>query len=77
MLRAFSILGADQFDPRLGPSLKATVDWLQSLMYPSGNFPAYLGDTEAQDKCVEFAHGATGAVAMLLEAFKLFKDTKY
>lgn len=55
--------------------IQPSVDFIQNLQFPSGNFPSSLGNEV--DRLVHWCHGAPGVIHMLLLAYKEFKDEKY
>ncbi|XP_038045099.1 lanC-like protein 2 [Patiria miniata] len=63
---------AQQF---LHSHIKPSVDYVTQLAFPSGNFPSSLGNSS--DRLVHWCHGAPGAIHMLLQAHKVFGDSKY
>ncbi|KAM3174121.1 hypothetical protein ACTXT7_011163 [Hymenolepis weldensis] len=54
-----------------------TVKWLGKLQLPSGNWPSSLGPSLDSDRLVQWCHGATGVVPLMLAAYKLTSDRDY
>ncbi|UYV79012.1 LANCL1 [Cordylochernes scorpioides] len=55
--------------------VKPTIDYIQGLQFPSGNFPSSLGkDT---DRLVHWCHGAPGAIHLFCLAYEVFKEQSY
>lgn len=55
--------------------IKPSIDFLLSIQYRSGNFPACLGpDT---DTLIHWCHGAPGLIYTMIEAYNTFGDEKY
>lgn len=52
--------------------VESCVDYLVSLMFPSGNFPSSLESAE-RDRLVQWCHGAPGLVHLLAHAYKVKK----
>lgn len=55
--------------------IRPSVDYVQRLQFPSGNYPSSLGNDT--DRLVHWCHGAPGIIHMLVLAYKEFKDEKY
>ncbi|XP_018587881.1 glutathione S-transferase LANCL1 [Scleropages formosus] len=62
-------------EDRLLRLVKPSVDYLCHLKFPSGNYPACIGD--AHDLLVHWCHGAPGVIYMLLQAYKVFGVAQY
>ncbi|KAM7532813.1 hypothetical protein Aperf_G00000129103 [Anoplocephala perfoliata] len=54
-----------------------TVKWLSKLQLQSGNWPSSLGSSLDNDRLVQWCHGATGVVPLMLAAYKLTNDKDY
>ena len=48
--------------------VRPTIDYLQGIHFPSGNFPSSLGNNS--DKLVHWCHGAPGTVFLFAQAYK-------
>lgn len=57
--------------------VKKVVDYLIEHRFASHNFPVTLGQDDEQDQLVGWAHGATGALYMLIDAYRTFGDAEY
>lgn len=55
--------------------MKNTLNYIISLQFESGNFPAT--EEDPNDRLVHFCHGGPGAVPMLCKAYELLKDARY
>ncbi|PIK37863.1 putative lanC-like protein 1 [Apostichopus japonicus] len=55
--------------------IQPSVDYVQSLQFPSGNYPSSIGNDV--DRLVHWCHGAPGIIHMLILAYKEFKEEKY
>lgn len=55
--------------------VRATADRLLSQRFDSGNLPSSLGS--GRDKLVQWCHGATGLVALLVKLGELYPDNNY
>ncbi|KAG0714984.1 LanC-like protein 2 [Chionoecetes opilio] len=55
--------------------VKPTVDYLVSLVFPSGNFPSSLGSD--RDRLVHWCHGAPGSVYLFAKAYQVFGNENY
>ncbi|KDR23212.1 lanC-like protein 2 [Zootermopsis nevadensis] len=55
--------------------VRPTIDYLQGLCFPSGNFPSSLGNNT--DRLVQWCHGAPGIVFLFAQAYKVFGDDQY
>lgn len=55
--------------------VKPSVDFVNQLKFPSGNFPPCVDDT--RDLLVHWCHGAPGVLYMLIQAYKLFGEQCY
>ncbi|XP_018516568.1 glutathione S-transferase LANCL1 [Lates calcarifer] len=55
--------------------VKPSVDHVCSLKFPSGNYPACIGDD--RDLLVHWCHGSPGVIYMLLQAYKAFGVPQY
>lgn len=55
--------------------LRATLDYILSLQYKSGNFP--MLESESSDEVVHFCHGGSGAVPMLCTAYRVMNEPIY
>ncbi|KAK7110913.1 glutathione S-transferase LANCL1-like [Littorina saxatilis] len=53
----------------------ATMDYLLKLQFPSGNFPAVIG--EKDDRLVHWCHGAPGWTSMLALAYQAYNNHHY
>lgn len=56
-------------ETELNTLIKPTVDYLDSLRFPSGNFPSSLG--REHDKYVQWCHGAPGFLYLFSQAYKV------
>ncbi|ESO05815.1 hypothetical protein HELRODRAFT_188186 [Helobdella robusta] len=56
--------------------IKETIDYLMTLKYPSGNYPAAIEDNSV-DELVHWCHGAPGWLYMFLAAHKSFGSPRY
>nr|CDS26702.1 WD repeat containing protein 68 [Hymenolepis microstoma] len=54
-----------------------TVKWLAKLQLRSGNWPSSLGSSLDNDHLVQWCHGATGVVPLMLAAYKVTGDRDY
>ncbi|XP_040296704.1 glutathione S-transferase LANCL1 [Bufo bufo] len=64
-------VSTEKLQTLIGPS----VEFVRHLRYPSGNYPACIGDN--RDLLVHWCHGAPGIIYMLTQAYKLFKASAY
>ncbi|XP_069472012.1 glutathione S-transferase LANCL1 isoform X3 [Ambystoma mexicanum] len=55
--------------------VKPSVDFVNQLKFPSGNFPPCIDDT--RDLLVHWCHGAPGVIYMLIQAYKMFREQSY
>ncbi|XP_075036381.1 glutathione S-transferase LANCL1 [Mixophyes fleayi] len=55
--------------------VRPSVDYVQQLKFPSGNFPPCIGDN--RDLLVHWCHGAPGVIYMLTQAYKIFQNEGY
>ncbi|XP_073502710.1 glutathione S-transferase LANCL1 [Phyllobates terribilis] len=55
--------------------VRPSVEFVRHLKYPSGNYPACIGDN--RDLLVHWCHGAPGVIYMLTQAYKVFQDVEY
>ncbi|EFC47538.1 predicted protein [Naegleria gruberi] len=55
--------------------IKETVDWLVSEQFSDGNFPSSVGSKSS--RLLQFCHGVTGVMPILLDMYKITKDEKY
>ncbi|PVD30461.1 hypothetical protein C0Q70_09727 [Pomacea canaliculata] len=62
--------------PQIENTVKACVDYMLTLQYPSGNFPSSVGSI-VHDRLVQWCHGAPGWVYMFVTAYKTYNDKKY
>lgn len=60
---------------KLQTLVRPSVEYVRQLKYPSGNYPACIGDN--RDLLVHWCHGAPGVIYMLTQACKLFQDGNY
>lgn len=60
---------------KLQTLVRPSVEYVRQLKYPSGNYPACIGDN--RDLLVHWCHGAPGVIYMLTQATKLFQDGNY
>lgn len=56
--------------PQIENTVKACVDYMLTLQYPSGNFPSSVGSI-VHDRLVQWCHGAPGWVYMFVTAYKV------
>ncbi|KAK2156084.1 hypothetical protein LSH36_222g03052 [Paralvinella palmiformis] len=56
--------------------MQPTVDYLQELRFPSGNFPSSIGSPSG-DKLIHWCHGAPGWIHMFILSYKVFSSEKY
>uniref|UniRef100_A0A5K3F890 Lanthionine synthetase C-like protein n=1 Tax=Mesocestoides corti TaxID=53468 RepID=A0A5K3F890_MESCO len=54
-----------------------TTKWLCKLQQPSGNWPSSLGESLNRDRLMQWCHGATGIVPLMLRAYKVTGDEEY
>lgn len=52
--------------------VRPTIDYLQGLCFPSGNFPSSLSNNT--DRLVQWCHGAPGAVFLFAQAYKVWQE---
>ncbi|XP_043273846.1 glutathione S-transferase LANCL1 [Venturia canescens] len=71
LLQAREYLTETQLEQDVRPS----IDYLETLKYPSGNFPSSLGSSS--DKLVHWCHGAPSTSMFFLEAHKVFGKESY
>lgn len=66
-------------DPELQPMIDKfvppTLDYMLKLKFPSGNYPAVIGDED--DRLVHWCHGAPGWASMWALAYQIYKDKQY
>ncbi|KAL9657748.1 hypothetical protein ABK040_013580 [Willaertia magna] len=62
-------------DKQIMKEITDTVDWLISIQYPSGNFPSSVGSSS--DRLIQFCHGASGVIPLLIKMYKLTNEDKY
>nr|XP_023683667.1 lanC-like protein 1 [Paramormyrops kingsleyae] len=55
--------------------VKPSVDYVQRLKFPSGNYPPCIGDS--RDLLVHWCHGSPGVIHMLLQAHKVYGGDGY
>ncbi|KAM4697595.1 glutathione S-transferase LANCL1 isoform 1-T3 [Rhinophrynus dorsalis] len=55
--------------------VRPSVEYVSRLKFPSGNYPACIGDN--RDLLVHWCHGAPGVIYMLLQAYKVFGEQQY
>jgi len=55
-------------DSELNNLVRPTIDYLQGIHFPSGNFPSSLGNNS--DKLVQWCHGVPGIVFLFAQAYK-------
>lgn len=53
--------------------VKPSVDYVCRLKFPTGNYPACIGDE--RDLLVHWCHGSPGVIYMLLQAHKVNTDS--
>ncbi|GLG95310.1 LanC-like protein 3 homolog [Gryllus bimaculatus] len=56
-------------------AVRPTIDFVQDLCFPSGNFPSSLGNSN--DRLVQWCHGAPGMVDLFTLAYHVFRDDRY
>ncbi|XP_031788004.1 glutathione S-transferase LANCL1 isoform X1 [Nasonia vitripennis] len=71
LLQAREFLTEDQLKTEVEPSIQ----WLENLKYPSGNFPSSVGSTT--DKLVHWCHGAPSMTMLFCLAYEIFKKDQY
>ncbi|XP_014216340.1 lanC-like protein 2 [Copidosoma floridanum] len=71
LLQARQYLTEEQLKNEVEPSLQ----WLEKLKYPSGNFPSSVGSTT--DKLVHWCHGAPSMTMLFCLAYEVFKKDQY
>ncbi|KAJ8687404.1 hypothetical protein QAD02_023198 [Eretmocerus hayati] len=71
LLQARDCLTEDQLKNEIEPALQ----WLETLKYPSGNFPSSVGRTT--DKLVHWCHGAPSMTMLFCLAYEVFKKEQY
>lgn len=54
--------------PHIESLVQPCIDFMLSLRFPSGNYPAVVGDSD--DRLVHWCHGAPGWVAMFALAYQ-------
>eukprot|EP00762_Andalucia_godoyi_P004410 ANDGO_08215.mRNA.1 LanC-like protein GCR2 len=57
--------------------IKSSIDYMLEKQYMTGNFPAILGQDETQDVFVQWTHGASGFISLLLTAYRTYQEPKY
>ncbi|KAJ3643298.1 hypothetical protein Zmor_026020 [Zophobas morio] len=62
-------------ETELNTVIKPTIDYLDGMRFPSGNFPSSIG--REQDKYVQWCHGAPGFLYLFSTAYKVFGNPKY
>ncbi|XP_056390380.1 glutathione S-transferase LANCL1 [Hyla sarda] len=60
---------------KLQTLVRPSVEYVRQIKYPSGNYPACIGDN--RDLLVHWCHGAPGVIYMLTQACKVFQDHNY
>ncbi|XP_060103707.1 lanC-like protein 2 [Heteronotia binoei] len=55
--------------------VKPSIDYVRHKKFRSGNYPSSLSNET--DRLVHWCHGAPGAIHMLMQAYKVFKEDKY
>ncbi|KAG8559086.1 hypothetical protein GDO81_017235 [Engystomops pustulosus] len=60
---------------KLHTLVRPSVEYVRQLKYPSGNYPACIGDN--RDLLVHWCHGAPGVIYMLTQAYKIFQHSEY
>nr|XP_058152561.1 lanC-like protein 2 isoform X2 [Dasypus novemcinctus] len=55
--------------------VKPSIDYVRHKKFRSGNYPSSLSNET--DRLVHWCHGAPGAIHMLMQAYKVFKEEKY
>ncbi|XP_014222845.1 lanC-like protein 1 [Trichogramma pretiosum] len=71
LLQAKDYLTENQLNNEIEPALQ----WLESLKYPSGNFPSSVGSTT--DKLVHWCHGAPSMTMLFCLSYEIFKKDQY
>ncbi|XP_058794222.1 lanC-like protein 2 isoform X2 [Phymastichus coffea] len=71
LLQAKQYLTEDQLKNEIEPSLQ----WLEKLKYPSGNFLSSVGSTT--DKLVHWCHGAPSMTMLFTLAYEIFQKEQY
>ncbi|PVD30460.1 hypothetical protein C0Q70_09726 [Pomacea canaliculata] len=61
--------------PHIESLVQPCIDFMLSLRFPSGNYPAVVGDSD--DRLVHWCHGAPGWVAMFALAYQTYKKKEY
>ncbi|XP_053972590.1 lanC-like protein 2 [Hylaeus volcanicus] len=71
LLQARQYLTSSQLELEIKPALQ----FLQSLQYPSWNFPSSIGSRT--DKLVHWCHGAPGMSMLFCLAYEIYQDDQY
>ncbi|CAL7935428.1 unnamed protein product [Xylocopa violacea] len=73
----YMLLQARQYltQTQLERDIKPALEFLQSIRYPSGNFPSSIGSHT--DKLVHWCHGAPGMAMLFCLAYKIYRDENY
>ncbi|XP_043527978.1 lanC-like protein 2 isoform X1 [Frieseomelitta varia] len=73
----YMLLQAHQYltQTQLEKDIKPALDFLQSIRYPSGNFPSSIGSQT--DKLIHWCHGAPGMSMLFCLAYKIYEDENY
>ncbi|XP_022659288.1 lanC-like protein 2 isoform X1 [Varroa jacobsoni] len=70
LLEAKQYLSAEEMS-----KVKATIDYLITIRYSSGNYPSSLGSTS--DRLVHWCHGAAGFIHLFAKAYEIFGEELY
>lgn len=69
------LLQLHEFTSEYNEVIMASLDFLLTTQFPSGNFPIYEGSSI--DDTVHFCHGGPGAVPMLCLAYQIYNHQDY
>ncbi|CAM9962804.1 unnamed protein product [Pylaiella littoralis] len=76
--RAGEGTGTEDLPPQAAEQLyliRSTVDAVSNTVLPEGNFPST--PVSADDRLVQWCHGASGVIPMLTKAHEVFEDDRY
>lgn len=59
-------------ESELNNLVRPTIDYLQGICFPSGNFPSSMGNNT--DRLVQWCHGAPGVVFLFVQAYKVQQE---
>jgi len=65
----------DELESFVSKEIRQTIDFLMTLVFPSGNYPSRVDGTG--DKLLQWCHGAPAFVPLFLRAYQEYKDVRY